>query len=123
MSKTILAVAILGMFCCVSAAGLRAAGRSTPPVQDIMISGHDLHKTVDCNGKNVVIDANDSTITLRGECNEIQVNGSTNTITVDVVASIVLNSADNTVRWKKAAKGNKPKVVDKSNGNKVVQVK
>jgi len=53
----------------------------------------------------------------------LKVDGSTNTVTVDSVASIVLNSADNTIRWKKAAKGDKPKVVDRSTGNKVSQVK
>ena len=88
-----------------------------------MISGHDLRKTVNCSGNNVVIDANDSVLTLRGQCNEVPVNGSTNTITIDVIASIVLESADNTVRWKKAANGAKPKVVDRSNGNTVTQLK
>src|SRR6185295_14804412 len=63
---------------------------------EIVISGHDLVKTVNCNGKNVVIDANDSTLTFRGQCNEIKVNGSTNTITLEEVATIVLESADNT---------------------------
>ena len=91
--------------------------------RDIVIKGHDLRKTVDCGGNDVVVEANDSVIIVRGECNELRVNGSTNTITVNTVASIVLNSADNTVRWKKAAKGNKPTVVDRSTGNKVEQVK
>jgi hypothetical protein len=95
-------------------------GRTTG---DIVINGHDLRKTVDCNGNNVIVDANDSVITLRGQCNEVKLNGSTNTITIDVVASIVLESADNTVRWKKAANGNKPKITDRSTGNKVEQVK
>jgi hypothetical protein len=90
---------------------------------DIVINGHDLRKTVDCTGNDVVVEANDSIITVRGECKELRVNGSTNTITISTVASIVLNSADNTVRWKKAAKGNKPTVVDRSTGNKVEQVK
>jgi hypothetical protein len=61
--------------------------------------------------------------TLRGQCNEVEVNGASNSITIDVVASIVLNSADNVVRWKKAARGEKPSVVDESTGNKVEQVK
>src|SRR5262245_26499038 len=97
----------------------RAGGKP----DDIVVSGHDLRKTIDCKGNNVIVDANDSIITIRGECNELRVNGSTNTISVNVVASIVLNSADNTVRWKKAANGTKPKVVDKSSGNKVLQEK
>ena len=104
-----------------STSTLNAARSRTP--DDIVVGGHDLRKTVDCAGNNVVIDANYSVITIRGECNELRVNGSTNSITVNSVASIVLNSADNTVRWKKAAKGDKPKVVDKSTGNKVEQVK
>src|SRR5262249_5213087 len=72
---------------------------------DIVISGHDLRRTLDCNGKNVLVEANDSTIVLRGNCNELEVDGCCNTITVDVVDHIILNSADNTVRWKKAANG------------------
>ncbi len=91
--------------------------------EDIVIGGHDLRKTVNCNGNNVVVDANDSELFLKGQCNEVRVNGSTNKITIDVVASIVLESADNTVRWKKAAQGDKPKIVDRSTGNKVEQVK
>ena len=89
----------------------------------IVITGHDLKKTVDCAGHDVIVDANDSVLTIRGECNEVQVNGSTNTITLNVVAKIVLNSADNVVRWKKAAKGDKPVVVNHATGNKVEQVK
>jgi hypothetical protein len=91
--------------------------------EDIVIGGHDLKKTVTCKGNNVVVDANDSQLTLKGQCNEVRVNGSTNVITIDVVASIVLESADNTVRWRKAAQGDKPKIVDRSTGNKVEQVK
>ena len=122
MSKVIFSTVILFLLCYGSAVKVdatNAAGRRG----DIVINGHDLRKTVDCNGNNVVVDANDSVITMRGECNEVKVNGSTNTITIDQVASIVLDSADNTVRWKKAANGNKPKIVDKSTGNKVEQVK
>lgn len=93
------------------------------PTSDIVISGHDLRKTVRCNGDKVVIDANNSVFTLRGQCDEVEVNGAENTITIDVVATIVLNSADNTVWWKKAANGDKPKVIDESSGNKVTQLK
>jgi hypothetical protein len=93
------------------------------PADDIVINGHEMRKTVNCNGNNVVVDANDSVLTLRGKCNEVKVNGSTNSITIDEVASIVLESADNTVRWKKAAKGDKPSVTDRSTGNTVTQVK
>lgn len=92
-------------------------------VIDIVIDGHDLHRTVNCNGNNVVVKANDSKLILKGQCKEVQVNGSTNILTIDVVASIILESADNTVRWKKAAQGDKPKVVDRSSGNKVEQIK
>ena len=121
MLKTIFSLAMLSLLCSV---GLTIECRTTKAAgQDITISGHDLKKTVTCKGNNVVIDANDSVLTLKGECNEVQVNGSTNTITIDAVASILLNSADNTVRWKKATQGDKPKVVDKSTGNKVSQLK
>src|ERR1044071_8999288 len=105
MSKVILSMALLAIVCCCSALTVDATNTPKATVGDIVIDGHDLRKTVNCNGNNVVVDANNSVLTLRGECNEIQVNGAENTITVDVVASIVLNSADNTVRWKKAAKG------------------
>lgn len=122
MSKAILSMAMLFIVCYCNAVKVGATDTTSGTGKDIVISGHDLNKTVNCNGNNVVVDANDSVITLRGQCNEVQVNGSSNAITIDVVASIVLNSADNAVRWKKAAKGDKPKVVDKSTGNKVEQV-
>ena len=123
MLRVIFSMALLFCLFCGGMAGTGAAGMTGGTAGDIVINGHDLRKTVDCTGNDVVVDANDSVITIRGECNELRVNGSTNTITVNTVASIVLNSADNTVRWKKAAKGNKPTVVDKSTGNKVEQVK
>ena len=97
--------------------------KATRVADDIVVNGHDLRRTFTCNGNNVVVNANDSTLSFRGECNEIQVNGSTNTINIDAVASIVLESADNTVSWKKAAKGDAPKIVDRSTGNKVTQIK
>jgi hypothetical protein len=121
MFKTIFSLAMLSLLCSMA---LTMNARTTKAVdQDITISGHDLKRTVTCRGNNVVIDANDSVLTLKGECNEVQVNGSTNTITIDTVASILLNSADNTVRWRKATQGEKPKLVDKSTGNKVEQLK
>ena len=123
MSKLILSTAMLFILCYCSAIKVDAVNTTRGTGDDIVINGHDLRKTVDCKGNNVVVDANDSVITVRGECNEVQVNGSTNTITIDTVGSIVLMSADNTVRWKKALKGNKPKVTDRSTGNKVEQVK
>lgn len=122
MSKVIPSIAMLFILCYCNAFNVAATNTTSATGEDIVISGHDLRKTANCNGKNVVVDANDSVITLRGQCNEVEVNGGSNTITIDVVASIVLNSADNVVRWKKAAKGDKPKVVDESSGNKVEQV-
>jgi hypothetical protein len=123
MLKVILSMAILLPLCYGNAVRTGAGEIERGAGEDIVINGHDLRNTVDCSGNSVVVDANDSVITVRGECDELRVNGSSNTITVNVVASIVLNSADNTVRWKKAAKGNKPEVVDKSTGNKVEQIK
>src|SRR5215813_1194975 len=115
MIKIVPLIGLLLVLCCSNAATFSATGVTGSMADDIVIGGHDLKKTVTCNGNNVVVDANDSTLTLKGQCNEVRVNGSTNTITIDVVASIVLDSADNKVRWKKAARGDKPKVVDRSN--------
>jgi len=123
MLRVIFSMALLFSLCCAGLSSIGAAGTTAGAAGDIVIAGHDLKKTVDCTGNDVVVDANDSVITIRGECKELRVNGSTNTITVNIVASIVLNSADNTVRWKKAAKGEKPTVVNRSTGNKVEQVK
>ena len=121
MLKLVLSIATLLALSQAFTAGANV--HPSPTGDEIVISGHDLVKTVNCNGKNVVIDANDSTLTFRGQCNEVKVNGSTNTITLEEVATIVLESADNTVRWKKAASGAKPKVVDRSTGNMVSQEK
>src|SRR5258707_1338503 len=118
MLKVIFSIALLFLPCYSNGVRTGATGITGGIGADIVINGHDLRKTVDCTGNNLIVEANDSVITARGECNELRVDGSTNTITVNVVASIVLNSADNTVRWKKAANGNKPKVVDRSTGNK-----
>ena len=122
MVKVMLSVAML-ILCYCSAVKVDATNTTTGDGKDIVVSGHDLRRTLNCNGNNVVIDANDSVLTLLGECNEVEVNGASNSITIDVVASIVVNSADNVVRWKKAAKGDKPRIVDESKGNTIEQVK
>ena len=121
--RMILAMGLLLIVVCGNALTPSAAESAKYTSEDIVIGGHDLRKTVNCNGNNVVVNANDSELFLKGQCNEVRVNGSTNAITIDVVDSIVLESADNTVRWKKAARGDKPKIVDRSTGNKVEQVK
>jgi hypothetical protein len=121
--RIVFSTGLLLLFVCGNALTPSAAEIIISAGDDIEISGHDLRKTVTCNGNNVVVDANDSQLTLKGQCNEVRVNGSTNAITIDVVGSIVLESADNTVRWKKAAHGDKPKIVDRSTGNKVEQIK
>ena len=122
MMRIVLSMALL-LFVCGNGLTSSSARVVNHAGEDIVISGHDLRKTVNCNGNDVVVDANDSELILKGQCNEVRVNGSTNTITIDVVASIVLDSADNTVRWKKAARGDNPKIVDRSTGNKVEQIK
>lgn len=121
MIRMALPIGLFLVLACLSALPPNAAKAGSS--DDLVINGHDLRKTYNCNGNSVVVDANDSELILKGQCNEVKVNGSTNTITIDVVASIVLESADNTVRWKKAAKGDKPKIVDRSTGNKVEQAK
>jgi hypothetical protein len=123
MSKLSLSMAMLFILGHCNAVKVDATNTRSVTGESIVVSGHHLRRTVNCNGNSVVVDANDSVLTLRGQCNEVEVNGADNTITIDVVASIVLNSADNVVRWKKAAKGDKPKVVDESSGNKVEQIK
>ncbi len=121
--RIVLSMGLLILFVCGIAVTRSAAEAAKNAGEDLVIGGHDLRKTVNCNGNNIVVNANDSELTLKGQCNEVRVNGSTNKITIDVVASIVLESADNTVRWKKAAQGDKPKIVDRSTGNKIEQVK
>lgn len=123
MVRIVFAMGLLFVFVCGNALTPTVAAVAGRAGEDIVIEGHDLRKTVNCNGNDVVVNANDSELILKGQCNEVRVNGSTNAITIDVVASIVLESADNTVRWKKAARGDKPKIVDRSTGNKVEQVK
>ena len=77
MLRVIFSMAVLFTLCHGNAVSIAATERNSD-TGDIVINGHDLHKTVDSSGNNVVVDANDSVITIRGECNELRVNGSTN---------------------------------------------
>lgn len=73
--------------------------------------------------EDVEINGQGHTITLTGPCRSVAVNGQGNTVATDVAAAIAANGMSNTVTWKQAATGKKPKVSIGGMGNSVTQAK
>ncbi len=90
----------------------------------IEISGSGSQETHRCSPKSEVdISGNDLEVTLTGECGSVSVNGSNNKVKVETVSAIEVTGANNSVTWKKAVGGKKPKVSRNGAGNTVAQAK
>ena len=90
---------------------------------DIEIDEGGLERTIDCRGRNVIVNGGDNKLTLRGECNSLTVPGSGNKITVDAVGTIKTEGNDNEVTWTKGLGGKNPKISNPGKGNVIRQAK
>ena len=90
---------------------------------DIEIGEGDLVRTIDCRGRNVIVDGGNNKLTLRGECNTLTVNGADNKITVEAVGTIKAEGNNNEVTWTKGLGGKNPKISNPGKGNVIRQAK
>ena len=93
------------------------SGKSESTADPIVISGDRLASSCDVTGQSVVIDANKSTIALKGNCRELTVNGSDNNIRSCKLETLTVTGSNNMVTYPSSAK---PKVVDKGKSNAII---
>jgi len=90
---------------------------------DIEIDEGDLERTIDCRGRNVIVNGGHNKLTLRGECNTLTVEGEGNKITVEAVGTIKTEGNNNEVTWTKGLGGKNPKISNPGKGNVIRQAK
>ena len=90
---------------------------------DIEIDEGDLVRTIDCRGRNVIVNGGNNKLTLRGECNTLTVDGADNKITVEAVGTIKTEGNNNEVTWTKGLGGKNPKISNPGKGNVIRQAK
>ena len=90
---------------------------------DIEIGDGNLERTIDCRGRNVIVDGGHNKLTLRGECNTLTVNGEGNKITVEAVGTIKAEGNNNEVTWTKGLGGKNPRISNPGKGNVIRQAK
>ena len=90
---------------------------------DIEIDDGGLERTIDCRGRNVIVNSGDNKLTLRGECNTLTVHGADNKITVEAVGTIKTEGNNNEVTWTKGLGGKNPKISNPGKGNVIRQAK
>lgn len=79
-------------------AGL-AAGPAKGPIE---VSGVEHQRTIDCDGRDVVISGVDHVLTITGACASLTLSGSGSKIVIDLKpgASVEVNGTDQSVRWR-----------------------
>ena len=90
---------------------------------DVEIDEGDLVRTIDCRGRNVIVNGGNNKLTLRGECNTLTVDGADNKITVEAVGTIKTEGNNNEVTWTKGLGGKNPKISNPGKGNVIRQAK
>lgn len=71
----------------------------------------------DClQGRNVVIEASNSTVVLRGTCGKVEVTGMGNTVTLEAAQNILVTGTMNKVLWRRGP-GNRPPIISNTGLN------
>lgn len=89
----------------------------------ISIDGYEQKKSANCAKYNrVMINGDDSTITLKGVCRQVMINGDKNKITAEAAMEFVVNGSENTVSYSKLANGKRPSVIENKPGNTIEKI-
>ena len=99
------------------------ASSATRYGDDLEIDEGNLVRTIDCHGRNVIVNSGRNKLTLRGECNTLTVNGEGNKITVEAVGTIKAEGNNNEVTWTKGLGGKNPRISNPGKGNVIRQAK
>ena len=81
-------------------AGL-AAGSPKSPIE---ISGVEHQRSIDCDGRDVIVDGVDHVLTFTGACASLTLSGSGSKVTIDLKpgAAVEVNGTGQSVRWRSA---------------------
>ncbi|MEN9250111.1 MAG: DUF3060 domain-containing protein [Gloeomargarita sp. GXS_bins_116] len=97
-----------------------APGYSQPA--PITISGFGGNATHDCgNGRNVTIDAANTTVTLRGMCKQVEITGAGNTVNLNQVERIVVTGTMNRVTYRNGVNNRQPVISNTGFNNQVTR--
>ena len=89
----------------------------------ISIDGDKQNKSAACTKYNrLMVNGDDSTITVRGACSQIMINGDRNKIKTDAAMEFVLNGSENIVKYSRFANGKQPSVIDNRGVNEIEKV-
>ena len=89
----------------------------------IAIDGDNQKKTTACTKFNrLMVNGDDSVITVKGACRQIMINGDRNKITADAAMEFVFNGSENIVKYSRFPNGKQPSVIDNQGGNLVEKV-
>ncbi|MGW2524209.1 DUF3060 domain-containing protein [Streptomyces sp. NPDC001617] len=116
-------------------------GSSSPSTDTALkVSGTGVTQTIDCAGRDVVIDGGTNTLVFKGDCGTVTLNGSGNTVGVESVDTMKVKGQANTVYlktvgtidtaqttgstvgWVAGADGGSPKMSGGGNLNTVEQI-
>lgn len=86
----------------------------------ILTVNNEPKKALNCDHYNqVAINADNSTVTIKGACMKVTVNGDGNQITAEAALEFAFNGSGNTVKFSKFSNGKQPTVTQNQGGNTV----
>lgn len=89
----------------------------------ISIDGYEIKRSVTCTKYNrVMVNGDESTITIKGVCRQVMINGDKNKITADAAMEFVINGSENTVSYSKFANGKRLSVIENKHGNTIEKI-
>ena len=85
------------------------------------LNGNNRTDTVACDGQDVEINGNDSSVILTGNCGSVNVAGNGNVVSIEATANIKVLGNGNKVTWARSTSGDKPGIMALGDGNTVEQ--
>jgi hypothetical protein len=81
-------------------------------------NGDNQNTTTACTEFNrLLVNGDDSVITVKGVCRQIMINGDRNNITADAAMEFVFNGTENIIRYARFPNGKQPSVIENRPGN------
>ncbi len=84
----------------------------------LSIDGDKQNKTLTCTKLDrVMVNGDNSVVTLKGACGQLMINGDRNKVTSDAVMELVLNGTENNVTYMRFVNGKRPSILENQGGN------
>lgn len=89
----------------------------------ISIDGYKQKKSANCTKYNrVMVNGDESVITIKGVCRQVMINGDKNEITAEAAMEFVINGSENKVSYSKFANGKRPSIIENKPGNTIEKI-